>query len=95
MTALLILLNPYNLVALFFAISGLAMWGAGENYKIDSSFFTLLKIFGLPTLAFALTWVGIKKWRKLSFFKMYVFSFLISLILIILVSQIYWGLVRK
>lgn len=95
MTALLILLNPYNLVALFFALSGLAMWGAETNYKMDSSFFTLFKIFGVPTLMFALTWLGIKKWKKFNYWKMYLFSFVISLILILIASQIYWGIVGR
>lgn len=94
-TALLILLNPYNLIALYFAFSGLAMWGSEENYKIDSFFFTLFRLFGVPTLAFAFSWIGIRKWRKFNYWKMYLSSFVISLVLIFIVSQIYWGIVGR
>lgn len=95
MTTILILLNPYNLIASFFALSGLAIWGAGSTYKIDSSFITLFKIFAVPTIMFALVWFGIKKWKKINYWKMYFFSFVVSLILLFVISQVYWGFVGR
>lgn len=90
-----ILLNPYNLLALYFAKNGLAMWGVGTSYRINYSTLTLFKIFGIPTLVFALSWLGVRKWIKISYWKTYINSFVISLILIDTTLNIYWKFIKR
>lgn len=94
-TLLLILFNPFNLVGLYFALSGLAVWGLGESYKLDFSLFSLFKVFGVPTVIFATVWVLIKVWKRMTNWRLYIASTLLSFLIIVVGSQLYWSLIER
>lgn len=95
MTPLYILLNPFNLVALHFAFSGLAIWGVGESYRLDFSLSAILNVFGIPTLIFMASWFLIRVFMRLSNWKLYILSTILSVILIYVGSEIYWTVVGR
>ena len=94
-TILFILANPFNLIAIFFALNGRAIWGAGENYKLDYSLLTLFKVFGVPTLIFAAVWFLLKYWKNLAHWKLYAVSSVASLLVVFAGSEIYWSVVGR
>jgi len=89
------LLNPFNLVAVYSALNGRAIWGVGDDYKLDFSLYSLFKVFGIPTLVFLVSWFAIKAWKKLSEWKLYFFASILSVILIFAISETYWGIVGR
>lgn len=95
MSLLLILFNPFNLIAFFFALNGRAIWGVGEDYKLDFSLLSLFKVFGVPTLIFAAVWVLLKFWKRLSNWKLYAASSVLSFLTIVVGSQLYWSIVGR
>lgn len=92
---LFILLNPFNLVALYFAFGGLAMWGVGSDYRIDFSLYTLFKVFGIPTLAFGISWFALRRWKNISNLKVYALSSVTSFLMLAAVAQIYWAIIGR
>lgn len=95
MPLLLILLNPFNLVALAFSVKGLAIWGVGGDYKLDLSLLSLFKIFGVPTLVFASAWMLLRLWKRPSNWKLYLASTALSIVVIVVGSQMYWAIVGR
>lgn len=94
-SAVLILLNPFNLVAFHFAVSGLAIWGVGPNYRLGYSALSLFKVFGIPTIVFARVWVILRKWRRFAYWQQYFLSSAISLLTFVLGAEIYWTIVGR
>lgn len=94
-TPLLILANPYNLVAFYFALGGFAIWGVGDNYILDFSLLSLFKVFGIPTLIFAAVWMLLTLWKKLSNLKLYAASSVLSFLIIIVCAKLYWLVVGR
>lgn len=94
-TTLFVLANPFNLIAIFFALDGRAIWGVGEDYKLDYSMLTLFKVFAVPTLIFAAVWFLLKYWKKLGHWKLYAASSILSLLAIFVGSEIYWSIIGR
>jgi len=92
---LFILANPFNLIAFYFALGGRAIWGVGEDYKLDFSLLSLFKVFGVPTIIFASMWFLLKYRSRLTYWKLYAASSLLSILIIIIGSQIFWSIIRN
>lgn len=93
-TVLCSLLNPYILLAIYFTSKGFKIWGIWPGYRIDYSLLALLKILGIPTFAFISSWVALRRWTKMNYWKTYIVSFVISWILIDTIFNIYWKFIR-
>lgn len=94
-SALLIILNPYNLIALMFATSGIALWGGDAGYRFEPGAIGYFKVFGIPTLAFAACWLGIYISKRPSKWILYFGSFLSSLGAMVVISLVYWQIVGR
>lgn len=78
-TVVLIILNPFNLIALYSRYTGKVFVGIPNTLHAHSPE-DIFKVLVLPTLIYALIWIILKKWKRWSYWNLYFFSFLGSII---------------
>ncbi|QDK44253.1 hypothetical protein DOM22_03325 [Bdellovibrio sp. ZAP7] len=70
-TFVLVIFNPFNLIALYSHYTGKRFLGVEHAQSGD-----VMKAYVLPTLIYAIVWLILKKWKRWSYWNLYFFSFL-------------------
>jgi hypothetical protein len=75
-TFVLVLFNPFNLIALYSYKTGKVFVGVEHAQSPD-----MMKAFVFPTIVYAIVWLILKKWKRWSYWNLYFFSFLGAIVI--------------